>query len=154
TAAQDRDTTPAPADMSVDLPPEAPEAAAVAPTAAYTQAVTGGGPRSAGGEGEAKRLKGPAGRVVKNMETSLEVPTATSVRTIPAKLLGDHRIGRNNGLERYRVGKVAFTHLIGFAVVEALGEMPEMNASYHEVDGEPGILRLAHVNFGLLIDLA
>ncbi|HLS13767.1 MAG TPA: multifunctional oxoglutarate decarboxylase/oxoglutarate dehydrogenase thiamine pyrophosphate-binding subunit/dihydrolipoyllysine-residue succinyltransferase subunit, partial [Beutenbergiaceae bacterium] len=154
TAAQDRDTTPAPADMSVDLPPEAPEAAAVAPTAAYTQAVTGGGPRSAGGEGEAKRLKGPAGRVVKNMETSLEVPTATSVRTIPAKLLVDNRIVLNNHLKRSRGGKVSFTHLIGFAVVEALGDMPEMNASYHEVDGKPGILRPAHVNFGLAIDLA
>src|SRR5699024_1303118 len=154
TAAQDRDTTPAPADMSVDLPPEAPEAAAVAPTAAYTQAVTGGGPRSAGGEGEATRLKGPAGRVVKNMETSREVPTATSVRTIPAKLLVDNRIVLNNHLKRSRGGKVSFTHLIGFAVVEALGDMPETHAAYQEVDGEPGILRPAHVNSARAIGLA
>src|SRR5699024_8202855 len=85
TSAQQKDTTPAPADVRADVPPEAPVATAVAPTAAYTKAVTGGGPRDAGGEGEATRLRGPAARVVSNMETSLEVPTATSVRSIPAK---------------------------------------------------------------------
>src|SRR5690625_1821363 len=154
TTAQQKDTTPAPADVRADVPPEAPVATAVAPTAAYTRAVTGGGPRDAGGEGEATRLRGPAARVVTNMETSLEVPTATSVRTIPAKLLVDNRIVLNNHLARSRGGKVSFTHLIGFAVVEALGDMPEMNAGYREVDGKPGIMRPAHVNFGLAIDLA
>ena len=154
TTAQQKDTTPAPADVRADVPPEAPVATAVAPTAAYTRAVTGGGPRDAGGEGEATRLRGPAARVVSNMETSLEVPTATSVRSIPAKLLVDNRIVLNNHLARSRGGKVSFTHLIGFAVVEALGDMPEMNAGYREVDGKPGIMRPAHVNFGLAIDLA
>src|ERR1700758_2741065 len=38
--------------------------------------------------GDAPRaLKGPAARIVTNMEASLGVPTATSVRRIPAKLL-------------------------------------------------------------------
>ena len=32
-------------------------------------------------------LKGAAARVVKNMESSLSIPTATSVRAVPAKLL-------------------------------------------------------------------
>ena len=154
TSAQQSDTTPAPAQVQGDVPPEAPVATAVAPTAGYTRAVSGGGPRDAGGEGEATRLRGPAARVVTNMETSLEVPTATSVRTIPAKLMVDNRIVLNNHLARSRGGKVSFTHLIGFAVVEALGDMPEMNAGYREVDGKPGVLRPAHVNFGLAIDLA
>ncbi|MGQ7295107.1 multifunctional oxoglutarate decarboxylase/oxoglutarate dehydrogenase thiamine pyrophosphate-binding subunit/dihydrolipoyllysine-residue succinyltransferase subunit [Quadrisphaera sp. KR29] len=111
---------------------------------------------AAGGDGDqptAVRLRGPAARVVTNMEASLTVPTATSVRTVPAKLLIDNRIVINNHLKRARGGKVSFTHLIGFAVVEALREMPEMNWAYTEVDGKPGVLQPAHVNFGLAIDL-
>ena len=51
------------------------------------------------------------------MEASLEVPTATSVRALPAKLLIDNRHIINNQLARGRGGKVSFTHLIGYAVV-------------------------------------
>ncbi|MFI7589814.1 multifunctional oxoglutarate decarboxylase/oxoglutarate dehydrogenase thiamine pyrophosphate-binding subunit/dihydrolipoyllysine-residue succinyltransferase subunit [Spongisporangium articulatum] len=105
-------------------------------------------------EAEVVRLRGPAGRVVANMETSLEVPTATSVRAVPAKLLIDNRIVINNHLKRTRGGKVSFTHLIGFALVEALAEMPEMNASYTEDEGKPALVRPAHVNLGIAIDLA
>ena len=65
-------------------------------------------------------LKGPAARVVTNMEASLAVPTATSVRAVPAKLLIDNRIVINNHLARARGGKVSFTHLIGYALVKAL----------------------------------
>ena len=36
-----------------------------------------------------------------------------------------------------RGGKVSFTHLIGYAVVRALGRMPVMNSSYTTVDGKP-----------------
>src|SRR5699024_4897353 len=107
-----------------------------------------------GGDDEVERLRGPAARVVTNMETSLQVPTATSVRAMPAKLVIDNRIVLNNHLARSRGGKVSFTHLIGFAVVEALGEMPEMNAGYRVEDDKPGVLRPAAVNFGLAIDLA
>ena len=142
------------ADVRADLPPEAPVAAAEAPTAPYTQAVSGGGGRSAGGDDEFEKLRGASARVVVNMEASLTVPTATSVRAIPAKLLVDNRIVLNNHLTRGRGGKVSFTHLIGFAVIEALGDMPVMNAGYRELDGKPGIVRPAHVNFGLAIDLA
>jgi 2-oxoglutarate decarboxylase len=104
-------------------------------------------------EAEVVRLKGPASRVVTNMESSLEIPTATSVRAIPAKLLIDNRIVINNHLARARGGKVSFTHLIGFALVEALKTMPEMNASYTEEDGKPAVVHPAHVNLGIAIDL-
>ncbi|PWJ54870.1 2-oxoglutarate dehydrogenase E1 component [Quadrisphaera granulorum] len=110
-------------------------------------------PTSADEQPTSVRLRGPAARVVTNMEASLSVPTATSVRTVPAKLLIDNRIVINNHLKRARGGKVSFTHLIGYAVVEALREMPEMNWAYTEVDGKPGILQPPHVNFGLAIDL-
>ncbi|BDZ42937.1 hypothetical protein GCM10025865_22360 [Paraoerskovia sediminicola] len=100
------------------------------------------------------KLRGPAARVVTNMESSLNVPTATSVRAVPAKLMVDNRIVINNHLARGRGGKISFTHLIGFALVEALAEMPSMNASYTELDGKPAINNPAHVGFGLAIDLA
>jgi 2-oxoglutarate dehydrogenase E1 component len=102
---------------------------------------------------EEVRLRGVAARTVTNMEASLSVPTATSVRAVPAKLLIDNRIVVNNHLKRGRGGKVSFTHLIGYAIVQALKAMPEMNNSYAEVDGKPVLVRPEHINFGLAIDL-
>jgi len=102
---------------------------------------------------ETAPLRGPAARVVTNMEASLHVPTATSVRAVPAKLLIDNRIVINNHLKRARGGKVSFTHIIGFALVKALQAMPEMNHGYAEVDGKPTLLKPPHVNLGLAIDV-
>ncbi|NTW38309.1 MAG: multifunctional oxoglutarate decarboxylase/oxoglutarate dehydrogenase thiamine pyrophosphate-binding subunit/dihydrolipoyllysine-residue succinyltransferase subunit [Cellulomonadaceae bacterium] len=101
-----------------------------------------------------ERLRGPAARVVTNMEASLEVPTATSVRAVPAKLMVDNRIIINNHLARSRGGKVSFTHLIGYAVVEALADIPAMNSAYRLVDDKPSVVQPGSVNFGLAIDLA
>ncbi|MCX6404617.1 MAG: multifunctional oxoglutarate decarboxylase/oxoglutarate dehydrogenase thiamine pyrophosphate-binding subunit/dihydrolipoyllysine-residue succinyltransferase subunit [Actinobacteria bacterium] len=101
-----------------------------------------------------EKLKGPAARVVTNMEASLSVPTATSVRAIPAKLLIDNRTVINNHLTRARGGKISFTHLIGYAIVRALAEMPDMNVAYTTLDDKPAILRNEHVNMGLAIDLS
>lgn len=103
---------------------------------------------------EVEKLRGPAARVVTNMESSLDVPTATSVRTVPAKLMVDNRTVINNHLKRGRGGKISFTHLIGYALVEALADMPVMNAHYQMVDGKPGVVQPAHVGFGLAIDLS
>src|SRR4051812_2101906 len=102
---------------------------------------------------QSKPLKGAAARVVANMEASLTVPTATSVRVIPAKLLIDNRVVINNHLRRGRGGKVSFTHLIGYALVKALREFPVMNRSFAEVDGKPTLVEHEHVNLGLAIDL-
>jgi 2-oxoglutarate dehydrogenase E1 component len=98
-------------------------------------------------------LRGAAARVVQNMESSLHVPTATSVRAVPAKLLFDNRVVINNHLRRARGGKVSFTHLIGYAVVKALRIHPEMNNAYAEVEGKPTLLVPEHVNLGIAIDL-
>ena len=87
------------------------------------------------------------------MTASLAVPTATSVRSVPAKLLADNRIVINNHLRRGRGGKVSFTHLIGYAVVQALKAMPEMNDAYTEENGKPAVARPEHVNLGLAIDV-
>jgi multifunctional 2-oxoglutarate metabolism enzyme len=100
-----------------------------------------------------QRLRGAAARTATNMDASLTVPTATSVRSVPVKLLFDNRIVINNHLKRGRGGKVSFTHLIGYALVKALSAVPEMNHSYTEIDAKPGLVQPAHVNLGLAIDL-
>ena len=74
------------------------------------------------------------------MDASLTVPTATSVRTIPAKLMIDNRIVINNHLRRSRGGKVSFTHLIGWALIQALKEFPSQNVFYAEPDGKPSLV--------------
>ena len=81
------------------------------------------------------------------------MPTATSVRSVPAKLLIDNRIVINNHLARGRGGKVSFTHLIGFAVIRALAAAPEMNCAYAELDGKPALVQPEHINLGLAIDV-
>ncbi|MGH3796235.1 MAG: multifunctional oxoglutarate decarboxylase/oxoglutarate dehydrogenase thiamine pyrophosphate-binding subunit/dihydrolipoyllysine-residue succinyltransferase subunit [Pseudonocardiaceae bacterium] len=99
-------------------------------------------------------LRGAAARVVANMETSLGLPTATSVRAVPAKLLADNRIVINNHLKRTRGGKISFTHLIGYAVVRALADFPQMNRHYTTDErGKPAVVTPEHVNLGLAIDL-
>ncbi|GAA2071636.1 multifunctional oxoglutarate decarboxylase/oxoglutarate dehydrogenase thiamine pyrophosphate-binding subunit/dihydrolipoyllysine-residue succinyltransferase subunit [Streptomyces albiaxialis] len=98
-------------------------------------------------------LRGPSAAVAKNMNASLELPTATSVRAVPVKLLFDNRIVINNHLKRARGGKVSFTHLIGYAMVQALKAMPSMNHSFAEKDGKPTLVKPEHVNLGLAIDL-
>ena len=81
------------------------------------------------------------------------MPTATSVRAIPAKLLIDNRIVINNHLKRTRGGKISFTHLIGYAIVQAVKKFPNMNRHFAEVDGKPNAITPAHTNLGLAIDL-
>ena len=106
------------------------------------------------GAATTEQLRGVAARVVTNMAASLAVPTATSVRAFPAKLMIDNRTVINNHLARSRGGKVSFTHIIGYALIKALKSMPEMNYSFTEVDGKPAITIPQHINLGIAIDLA
>ncbi|CAB4981894.1 unannotated protein [freshwater metagenome] len=99
-------------------------------------------------------LRGVSGRVVASMEASLSVPTATSVRAVAAKLLIDNRIVINNHLKRARGGKVSFTHVIAYAMIKALREMPEMNSFFTHQDDKPAIAHPDHINLGIAIDLA
>lgn len=98
-------------------------------------------------------LRGMPKTLAANMDESLTVPTATSVRTVPAKLMIDNRIVINNHMARTRGGKVSFTHLIGWAIIRALKEFPSQNVFYAEIDGKPSVVAPAHVNLGIAIDL-
>ncbi|WP_037913102.1 multifunctional oxoglutarate decarboxylase/oxoglutarate dehydrogenase thiamine pyrophosphate-binding subunit/dihydrolipoyllysine-residue succinyltransferase subunit [Actinacidiphila yeochonensis] len=134
---------PAAAKPATSAPAAKPAATpAPAPAAALEEPVT-----------EYVTLRGPSAAVAKNMSASLELPTATSVRAIPVKLLFDNRIVINNHLKRARGGKVSFTHLIGYAMVQALKTMPSMNWHFAEKDGKPTLVKPDHVNLGLAIDL-
>jgi 2-oxoglutarate decarboxylase len=99
-------------------------------------------------------IRGAAARIVENMEASLGVPTATSVRNIPAKLLEVNRQILNNHLSRTARGKVSFTHLIAYAAVRAVGQVPAMGAGYGVENGSPVVVRHDHMNLGLAVDVA
>ncbi|MBY8881748.1 multifunctional oxoglutarate decarboxylase/oxoglutarate dehydrogenase thiamine pyrophosphate-binding subunit/dihydrolipoyllysine-residue succinyltransferase subunit, partial [Actinacidiphila acidipaludis] len=150
---------PAPAAPAAPAPAPAPAAPAPVNGAAKPAAQPAAKPAAkapeapAGAGPEFVTLRGPAAAVAKNMSASLELPTATSVRAIPVKLLFDNRIVINNHLKRARGGKISFTHLIGYAMVQALKAMPSMNWSYAEKDGKPTLVKPDHVNLGLAIDL-
>jgi 2-oxoglutarate dehydrogenase E1 component len=100
-------------------------------------------------------LRGAAARIVANMEASLGVPTATSFRVIPAKLLEVNRKVLNNHLNRIRGGKVSFTHIVGYAVVRAIAlTVPNMNNTFATGSGgKPRIVRNQHVGLGIAVDI-
>ncbi|WP_314903208.1 multifunctional oxoglutarate decarboxylase/oxoglutarate dehydrogenase thiamine pyrophosphate-binding subunit/dihydrolipoyllysine-residue succinyltransferase subunit, partial [Actinomyces naeslundii] len=127
------------------------------PTSPYAQRLAAHPAHDLEGDGcedSSVRLKGAAARTAKNMDDSLSMPTATSARAIPAKVLIENRAVINSHLARTRGGKVSFTHLIGWAVVESLSEMPSMNVSYGvDEAGKPVLNEPAHVAFGLAIDV-
>ncbi len=102
---------------------------------------------------DAERIRFGRERLVKNMQASLEVPTATSFRVVPAKLLEENRRVANRFLAGSRGGKVSFTHLIGWAIVQALESVPAMKASFLEVDGVPYLVHHEVVNLGLAVDV-
>ncbi|WP_329185756.1 multifunctional oxoglutarate decarboxylase/oxoglutarate dehydrogenase thiamine pyrophosphate-binding subunit/dihydrolipoyllysine-residue succinyltransferase subunit [Actinacidiphila glaucinigra] len=146
---------PAPVAPAAQAPAPAPaKPVAEKPTPAQPQPAAKAAPATEAPKGpEFVTLRGPSAAVAKNMNASLELPTATSVRAIPVKLLFDNRIVINNHLKRARGGKVSFTHIIGYAMVQALKIMPAMNWSFAEKDGKPTLVKPDHVNLGLAIDL-
>lgn len=99
------------------------------------------------------KLRGAALRTAQNMDASLSVPTATSVRSVPMKLVIDQRTLINRFLATATGGKVSFTHLIAYAMVQALKAVPAMNNGYDIVNGKPTGIQNASINLGIAIDL-
>ncbi|MFJ4620478.1 multifunctional oxoglutarate decarboxylase/oxoglutarate dehydrogenase thiamine pyrophosphate-binding subunit/dihydrolipoyllysine-residue succinyltransferase subunit [Streptomyces sp. NPDC088812] len=152
--AQAAPAAPAPAPAAAAPKPAAAAPAPAKPAAPAAKPAAKAAPATAAPGGpEFVTLRGPSAAVAKNMNASLELPTATSVRAVPVKLLFDNRIVINNHLKRARGGKISFTHLIGFAMVQAIKAMPSMNWSFGEKDGKPTLVKPPHVNLGLAIDL-
>ncbi|GAA2179559.1 multifunctional oxoglutarate decarboxylase/oxoglutarate dehydrogenase thiamine pyrophosphate-binding subunit/dihydrolipoyllysine-residue succinyltransferase subunit [Brooklawnia cerclae] len=110
-------------------------------------------PTSASDEPRRTILKGAPMRTARNMDASRSMPTATSVRTVPMKLVIENRATINNFLRRSRGGKVSFTHIIGFAMLQAINAVPAMNSSYDETDGKPVLVEHPNVNLGIAVDV-
>ncbi len=101
----------------------------------------------------AEPLRGGAARLAENMGASLAIPTATTFRTVPVKLLEENRALLNHHLKDSQSGKVSFTHILAWALVRALKKAPGMWAIYREIDGQPYRVTPEHINLGLAVDV-
>ncbi|MPZ73378.1 MAG: multifunctional oxoglutarate decarboxylase/oxoglutarate dehydrogenase thiamine pyrophosphate-binding subunit/dihydrolipoyllysine-residue succinyltransferase subunit [Nitriliruptorales bacterium] len=101
----------------------------------------------------AQPIRGVASTIAENMNLSRSMPTATSIRNVPAKLLEVNRRIINNQLARTRGGKVSFTHIIGWAIVKGVTALPVMTSTYYDVDGKGYVRRPDSVNLGLAVDV-
>jgi len=106
------------------------------------------------GEGEeAQVIRGVSAKIIENMNSSLTVPTATTFRTIPVKVLEENRRIINDFLKKKNGGKLSYTHIIGWAIVKGISHVPVMNNSYTIIDGDPNLVKKTDINLGLAVDL-
>ncbi|MFT3744220.1 MAG: multifunctional oxoglutarate decarboxylase/oxoglutarate dehydrogenase thiamine pyrophosphate-binding subunit/dihydrolipoyllysine-residue succinyltransferase subunit [Pyrinomonadaceae bacterium] len=102
---------------------------------------------------ETKAITGASKKIVENMEQSLTVPTATSFRNVPVKVLEENRRIINEHLLASGRGKVSFTHIIAWAIVQSIKAYPSLNVGFGVVDGTPSRLLHENVNLGIAIDI-
>ncbi len=103
--------------------------------------------------GQLLPLRGAAGRIAENMAASVTIPLATSQRTIAVKVMDENRRIINQHRTLVGRGKVSYTHLIGWAIVKALEEIPGLNHAFAERDGQPYRVVRDQVNLGIAIDV-
>jgi multifunctional 2-oxoglutarate metabolism enzyme len=99
-------------------------------------------------------LRGTPARIAENMAASAAIPLATSQRTIAVKVMDENRRIINQHRTLVGKSKVSYTHLIGWAVVKALEEVPTINHAYGEREGQPFRIVHAQVNLGIAVDVA
>jgi 2-oxoglutarate decarboxylase len=99
-------------------------------------------------------LKGAPARIAENMTASLAVPTATSQRVIPVKVIDENRRLLNHWRSLHGQSKISYTHLIAWAIVRAIRHMPVINDAYAEVDGQPHRIVRRQINIGVAVDIA
>ena len=104
-------------------------------------------------EGERLPIRGAAARIAANMEASVGVPTATTQRQVPIKLLDENRRLINDHRAAAEQGKVSFTHLVSWAIIQALKAFPGLNDAYDSSSGEPVRVRRSQIRFGLAVDV-
>ena len=129
-------------------PPEQPERSQSAEVAVHQEPL----PPPVDGR-KVTALKGAAARIVENMEASLSIPTATSFRVVPAKVLEENRRLINQYLRLSHGPKISFTHIVAWAIVRALDAFPNLNASFTRAGGEPYREARSEINIGLAIDI-
>ncbi len=100
-----------------------------------------------------EKIKGVAVKIVENMDDSLEVPTATSLRVLPVRMMVEDRAIINHHLLKRNQPKASFTHFIAWAIIQALKEFPNLNSSYLYKDGNHYRVIPDSVNLGVAVDL-
>ncbi|MGK7369212.1 MAG: multifunctional oxoglutarate decarboxylase/oxoglutarate dehydrogenase thiamine pyrophosphate-binding subunit/dihydrolipoyllysine-residue succinyltransferase subunit, partial [Candidatus Halalkalibacterium sp. M3_1C_030] len=100
-----------------------------------------------------EKIKGVSSKIVQNMDESLELPTATSVRVLPMKMLIEDRTLINGHLLQRGDPKASFTHFIAWAIIKGLKEFPNMNNSFIYKDGDPYKVIPDQVNLGVAVDV-
>ncbi|MFA6470254.1 MAG: multifunctional oxoglutarate decarboxylase/oxoglutarate dehydrogenase thiamine pyrophosphate-binding subunit/dihydrolipoyllysine-residue succinyltransferase subunit [Bacteroidota bacterium] len=98
-------------------------------------------------------ISGVAGKIVENMEASLSLPTATSLRVVPVKVLDENRSLLNKYLGSRSRGKVSYTHIVAWAIVKALKKYPNLNASFTRVEGQAYRDEKTQINIGIAVDM-
>ncbi len=102
---------------------------------------------------ELQKIKGVASKIVDNMDESIYVPTATSLRVLPVKMMSEDRTIINTHLLKRGEPKASFTHLISWAVIRALKDFPSLNSSYTQNNGTHYRISQEQVNLGIAVDL-
>jgi 2-oxoglutarate dehydrogenase E1 component len=110
---------------------------------------------AAAGQGEqVVALRGAAARIAENMAHSLAIPVATSQRNLPVKVIDENRRVINQYRSIHGQSKLSYTHLVGWAIVKALGKVSALNNAFIEQNGESFKRIRKQVNLGLAVDLA
>jgi len=129
--------------------PQADAAPAPPPAPAPSPAASAPSPEPAG---ERQPIRGAALQIAQNMRASLEVPTATSQRQVPIKLLEENRRLANDYRAANDQSKVSFTHLVAWAALRALRDFPRLNDAFAG-SAQPERVVRSEVNLGLAIDV-
>ncbi|MDP3445071.1 MAG: 2-oxo acid dehydrogenase subunit E2, partial [Ignavibacteria bacterium] len=100
-----------------------------------------------------QKITGVGAKIIENMTSSLSIPTATSLRAISVKLLEENRRIINRQLQRSGKGKVSFTHIVAYAIVQSAKTIPNLNNAFSIVDGKPVLVKKPYINLGIAVDV-
>jgi 2-oxoglutarate dehydrogenase E1 component len=104
-------------------------------------------------EDEPQKVTGVGAKIIENMNNSLTIPTATSLRTISVKLLEENRKVINESLKRINGKKLSFSHVVAYAIVQSLKDFPGINTSFGVIDASPHIIKKPYINIGIAVDI-
>ena len=98
--------------------------------------------------GSSRPIRGPAATLVRFMDASRSIPTATSFRTLTVDVLAERRAALKAAGRR-----LSFTHLIAWAIVTAARELPVMADAFEEVEGRPHRVTPGSISLGIAVDV-
>jgi 2-oxoglutarate dehydrogenase E1 component len=111
-------------------------------------------PVAVGPEDQVTPLKGPALKIAENMSASLAIPTATSQRVMPVKVIEENRRLINDYRAAAGKSKLSYTHFVAWAIVRAVERVPALNQAFSASGNESFRILRGHVNLGVAVDVA